>query len=227
MELRRAVGTHCGQRPDADAQVQGERRITWAEFDRRADGLARYLLDRGRRHQDKVALYLHNCPEYLESCSLATRRAGPGEHQLPLRRRRTRLPVGQRRRGGGRLPRHVHRRVDAVRNRVPKVPPGSGSTTARGRAPTGRCPTRGGRHVPPAGAIRPMAEWGRSGDDIFMIYTGGTTGMPKGVMWRQDDLIRALCHRQPPAGRGPREVWLRRRPREDRRPTAPGLPPAR
>ena len=33
----------------------------------------------------------------------------------------------------------------------------------------------------------------RSGDDILMIYTGGTTGMPKGVMWRQDDLIRATC----------------------------------
>jgi acyl-CoA synthetase (AMP-forming)/AMP-acid ligase II len=29
--------------------------------------------------------------------------------------------------------------------------------------------------------------WGRSGDDLMLIYTGGTTGMPKGVMWRQDD----------------------------------------
>jgi len=27
--------------------------------------------------------------------------------------------------------------------------------------------------------------WGRSDDDIMMLYTGGTTGMPKGVMWRQ------------------------------------------
>ena len=57
----------AAQRPDADAQVQGERRITWAEFDRRANGLARYFLDRGFRHQDKVAMYLHNCPEYLET----------------------------------------------------------------------------------------------------------------------------------------------------------------
>ena len=36
------------------------------------------------------------------------------------------------------------------------------------------------RTAPPAG---------RSGDDLYMLYTGGTTGMPKGVMWRQDDLI--------------------------------------
>ena len=36
-------------------------------------------------------------------------RAGAGQHQLPLRGRRAQLPVGQRRRRGGRLPRHVHR----------------------------------------------------------------------------------------------------------------------
>jgi acyl-CoA synthetase (AMP-forming)/AMP-acid ligase II len=33
----------------------------------------------------------------------------------------------------------------------------------------------------------------RSGDDIHMIYTGGSTGMPKGVMWRQEDIFYALC----------------------------------
>jgi fatty-acyl-CoA synthase len=38
------------------------------------------------------------------------------------------------------------------------------------------------------GADRVIAPWGRSDDDIMMLYTGGTTGMPKGVMWRQGDL---------------------------------------
>ena len=32
----------------------------------------------------------------------------------------------------------------------------------------------------------------RRGDDLLLLYTGGTTGMPKGVMWRQDDLFNVL-----------------------------------
>ncbi|MDQ3106380.1 MAG: AMP-binding protein, partial [Actinomycetota bacterium] len=40
---------------------------------------------------------------------------------------------------------------------------------------------------------RVVAPWGRSGDDLYMLYTGGTTGMPKGVMWRQDDLVGTLA----------------------------------
>jgi fatty-acyl-CoA synthase len=42
------------------------------------------------------------------------------------------------------------------------------------------------------GADRVVAPWGRSGDDLLLLYTGGTTGMPKGVMWRQDDLFNVL-----------------------------------
>ncbi|MEK7422336.1 MAG: AMP-binding protein, partial [Actinomycetota bacterium] len=53
--------------PDAVAQVHGDQVSTWTEFDRRADGLAATLIGRGVGHQDKVAHYLYNCPEYLES----------------------------------------------------------------------------------------------------------------------------------------------------------------
>ncbi|MEY2438147.1 MAG: 3-oxocholest-4-en-26-oate---CoA ligase, partial [Acidimicrobiaceae bacterium] len=53
--------------PDAPAQVQGDRRSTYAELDRRADGIALAFLDGGAKQQDKVALYLYNGPEYLES----------------------------------------------------------------------------------------------------------------------------------------------------------------
>ena len=55
------------QVPDATAQVQGDHRVTWRDHDRRANGVAQAFLDAGVREQDKVAQYLYNGPEYLES----------------------------------------------------------------------------------------------------------------------------------------------------------------
>lgn len=46
--------------PDAQAQVHGDRRSTWSQLDRRADGIARTLLDAGAQQGDKVAQYLYN-----------------------------------------------------------------------------------------------------------------------------------------------------------------------
>ncbi len=116
-----------------------------AQFDRRADGVAATLLDRGCVEQDKVAQYLYNGPEYLETM-FAAFKAGlaAGEHQLPLRRRRARLPVGQRRR---RRPScSTARSPTAVRARSATGSPasrrGCGSTTAPGPAPSGRSTTR-------------------------------------------------------------------------------------
>jgi fatty-acyl-CoA synthase len=50
--------------PDALALIHGDRTVTWASFERRADAVARAFLDLGVEHQDKVAHYLYNCPEY-------------------------------------------------------------------------------------------------------------------------------------------------------------------
>ena len=49
--------------PDRPCQVQGDRVITWGQFDARADALAADMLAAGLTHQSKVAAYLYNCPE--------------------------------------------------------------------------------------------------------------------------------------------------------------------
>ncbi len=59
-----------------------------------------------------------------------------------------------------------------------------------------------------SGAPRTAAPWGRSGDSLYLLYTGGTTGMPKGVMWRHDDLLLVLNEGAPRARRFPDEADL-------------------
>ena len=45
-------------------------------------------------------------------------------------------------------------------------------------------------------AQRPQLTW--SGDDLYILYTGGTTGMPKGVLWRQEDIFFGALGGHPP-----------------------------
>jgi 3-oxocholest-4-en-26-oate---CoA ligase len=177
--------------PDAPAPSTAASAERGAEFDQRADGIAQDAARRRPRRQQAVAQYLYNGPEYMESMFAAFKAAlVPGQHELPVHRRRAALPVGQRRRRCRRVPRHVLRDD----RRDPRSAP-EGPLLALGRRRIRRLPRVGHavRATPrrrPADRVRP--DWGRSGDDLDMLYTGGTTGMPKGVMWRQDDLAVVL-----------------------------------
>src|SRR5688572_16999834 len=53
--------------PDAPAQMQGGREVSWAEFDRRANAFGRRLTELGLRQSSKIAILAYNCPEWLEA----------------------------------------------------------------------------------------------------------------------------------------------------------------
>ena len=61
--------------PDRPCQIQGDRVVTWGEFDARADALAADLVAAGLGHQAKVACYLYNGPEYIEAMVAAFKAA--------------------------------------------------------------------------------------------------------------------------------------------------------
>ena len=177
--------------PDRPCQIQGDREITWAQFDARANALAADMLQAGLGHQSKVAAYLANCPEYLETY-IAAFKGGFA-------------PVNTNYRYGHDEIVYLFDNADAeavvfdgafmelveqVRHELPRVK-------------RWYCVTGGSVSVPEwaydyeqvvrfgvQDAVR--GPWGRSGDDLLLLYTGGTTGMPKGVMWRQDDLFNVL-----------------------------------
>ena len=177
--------------PDAQAQVQGDRRITWSEFNRRANGIASLLLDRGVKEQDKIAQYLHNCPEYLESV-YAGFKSGLAPVNTNYRYADDELVYLWDNADAVAVVFHgtFAERIERIRDRVPGV-----ATWLWVDDGAGPCPDWAilYEEAAAAGTDENVAgPWGRDGDHLWMLYTGGTTGMPKGVMWRQDDLFRQL-----------------------------------
>ncbi len=177
--------------PDATAQVHGDRRTTWSEFDRRADGLAAALLATGANHQDKVALYLYNGPEYIET-TFACYKASLVPVNTNYRYVADELAYLWENADAIAVVFHgsFTDTIDAMRDRVPGVRTWLWVDDGHGDCPAWATPYEDAVATETGRVTGPQP---RSGDDILMIYTGGTTGMPKGVMWRQDDLIRALC----------------------------------
>jgi acyl-CoA synthetase (AMP-forming)/AMP-acid ligase II len=176
----------ASQRPDAPALIHGERRFSWSEYDRRADNLASVLLATGLGQQAKVAEYLYNGTEYLEVLYAAFKigavpvntnyRYTADELVYLWDNSDTEVVV---------YDADFVERVDAIRDRLPAVRlwlqvGGDG-------VPSWATPYEEAVSTAAPGPVR--ASWGRSGDDLLFVYTGGTTGMPKGVMWRQDDLF--------------------------------------
>jgi fatty-acyl-CoA synthase len=176
--------------PDAPALIQGERRVSWAEFDHRADAVAQAFLDVGVARQDKVAHYLYNCPEYLES-TFAMFKVGLVPVNTNYRYTDDELVYLWENADAVVVIFHgaFVERIEGLRSRVPGVR--SWMWVDDGSGP---CPDWATSYEKAAGSAtgRVTASWGRSGDDLLMLYTGGTTGMPKGVMWRQDDLFSRI-----------------------------------
>ncbi|MEQ1787986.1 MAG: AMP-binding protein [Acidimicrobiales bacterium] len=188
------------QVPDAPAQVQGDRRITWAEFDRRANGIAQAFLDAGVAEQDKVAQYLYNGPEYLESV-FATFKAGLAPINTNYRYLDDELLYLW---DNGDVVAVIFHgtfadRIENIRDRLPLIKLWLWVDDGAGPCPSWATPYEAAAE---AGTPEPVSgPWGRDGDHLLLLYTGGTTGMPKGVMWRQDDLFRTLVGTFVPAVR--------------------------
>ena len=197
-EVVRAVANAI---PTREALVHGETRLTYASFMTRVDRLASALNSRGLGHhteranlanwesgQDHVALYLHNCPEYIEGMvgSYAARLAPFNVNYRYIAEELRYLLADS------------HARVvifhsafaetlDAVRNDLPEL-----ELLLQVEDQSG-VPLLAGAEWYEAfldsAPLHPLDA--PSPDDLYILYTGGTTGMPKGVLWRQGDIYPA------------------------------------
>lgn len=189
----------CAAQPDAPAIIQSGRVLTYGAFDAAADALARRLLDAGLGHQSKVAIYTPNRPEYLVTF-LAAFKVGL-------------CPSNVNYRYGAKEVAQLLDNGDAeavlfdaayldivaqVRPQTPRVRCWIAIGPETGTLPDGIEDYADVVSAVPAQRPK-VAPWGRSEDDLMLLFTGGTTGLPKGVMWRQGDMIGRFGYGANPA----------------------------
>jgi acyl-CoA synthetase (AMP-forming)/AMP-acid ligase II len=177
-------------RGSAPALVHGDRRVSWSAFRDRAASVASALVEGGAQQGDRVAQYLYNGPEYLE-VSYATYQAGLTPVNTNYRYRADELTYLWDNADAVAVVFHgcFADTVKPLRDRVPTVRRWLWVDDGSGPCPAWAEPYEA---LASGGTGTYVAPWGRSGDDVIMIYTGGTTGTPKGVMWRHDDMYRAF-----------------------------------
>jgi len=173
--------------PDALAQRHGLVSVSWRAFDQRASGVAHGIVADGLARQDKVALYLHNGPEYLQAvfgCLKASLvpvntnyRYLEDELVWLWQSADAAAVVFQSTFSEG---------VGVIRQRYPGVRLWLCIDDGRCPVPSWATNWDDFADTPPS-----ACRWQRSGDDLILIYTGGTTGRSRGVMWRQHDLFLA------------------------------------
>ena len=184
VDVWRTVGE---AQPDAVAIESGDIVVTWSEFVDQMDALGSYFHGLALPHQSTVAAYLYNCPEYLVTFAgtLAAGlvpintnyRYGHDELAYLFDNADTKVIV---------FHGTFTEKIDGLRDQLPNVVAYLHVEDGSTPCPSWATP------FSDAIATSPTPLPASSPDDLVMLYTGGTTGMPKGVMWRQDDLFVRL-----------------------------------
>lgn len=176
--------------PEREALVAGAARRRYAELDRRATRLAHHLAGAGVRAGEHVGLYATNGAEYVEAMLACYKiRAVPVNVNYRYVEAELRYLFENADLVAAVLQRRFGPRVEAVRAELPALrhlvvlEDGSGEALPEGAALYEAALAE----APEARDFAP-----RSADDRYVLYTGGTTGLPKGVVWRHEDVIFAL-----------------------------------
>jgi acyl-CoA synthetase (AMP-forming)/AMP-acid ligase II len=174
--------------PDREVLVCGDRRLTYRQLDDRANRLANALSARGVEPGDTVGLQLANGTEYVEGMLAAFKlRAIPVNINYRYVERELRYLYDD----SGIVALIAHRGfADRVAQALDEplralLVVDDGAVTA---SPDG---AESYEEVLSLGVSERPRNAGRSGDDLYLIYTGGTTGMPKGVVWRHEDIFKS------------------------------------
>ena len=171
--------------PDQTAIVCGDQKNTWAEYDDIAAKLASALTEYGLGAHSKAGLYLHNSNEYLEA-QYAIFKIGGTPINVNYRYKADELLYLLDNSDCEALFYQAcyGDQINLIKNSLPKI---KAWIEVDDGAPSlvSECTS----YTSIANGYSPMERWDRPEDIVYMLYTGGTTGMPKGVMYNQAEFI--------------------------------------
>jgi fatty-acyl-CoA synthase len=188
--------------PEREAIVWGDRRLSFAELRDRSRRLASFLHDRGlgahsgreglaghESAQDHLGLYLHNSNEYIEGM-IGSYLARVAPFNVNYRYVEEELQYLLTDSGARALV--YHATFAPVLARVlPSLPKLEILLQVADESGNDLLPGAVDYEAALASSTPELPRVELSPDDLYILYTGGTTGMPKGVLWRQHDIFRA------------------------------------
>ena len=194
--------------PDSEVLIWRDRRFTYAQMDARIDGVAHYLAGRGlgchverdqlaghESGQDHLGLYMRNNNAYLEAMVGSYRaRVAPFNVNYRYVEEELLYLLGDAKSRALVYAAEFAPNVQSIRGRLPdlevliQVADDSGNELLPDAVDYDSILST---PAPAAGMPTP------SGDDLYILYTGGTTGMPKGVLWRQHDIFMSAMGGRP------------------------------
>jgi len=176
---------------DRPAIICEDTTLTYGELEARANRMAHHLSAQGIKAGDHVGIYATNSIPWVEAVLATCKiRAVPVNVNFRYVEEELRYLFDNADLKGLFYGEEFGPRVMAVRSQLPllktlvMIEDGSGAS----QEGLGSIPYE--KALASQSAERDFE--GRSGDDQVIIYTGGTTGMPKGVMWRCEDIFFAL-----------------------------------
>ncbi|RZO98391.1 MAG: acyl-CoA synthetase [Gammaproteobacteria bacterium] len=174
--------------PDRKALICGNIERTWKEYDERAARLASLLTKNGLGDNSKVGLYLHNSNEYLEAqYSIFKIKGVPINVNYRYKEDELVYLLDNADAEAVFYQGCYASQIESIKEKLPKV-----KVFIQVSDDTTELPEFSVDFEDSISNNDPMERQERSGENIYMLYTGGTTGMPKGVMYKHQGFVSGM-----------------------------------
>ena len=176
--------------PDKIALICGDNEVTWRDYDQRAAKLATLLTNAGLGDDSKVGLYLHNSNEYLESQYSVFKIKGVPINVNYRYKEEELIYLLENSDSEAIFYQSCYaEQIASIKDKLPKV-----KLYIQVDDKTNETLDFAQDYESAISECQPMERQERSEDNIYMLYTGGTTGMPKGVMYQHGGHLKGMLN---------------------------------